>query len=475
MTQKHSKLDSTYSQKKIAQLELEIQQLKQMKSDEEFFRTRSNETLRKRQEQMMKTKSQQFNTVGLWGLYEKEDMRRFKSMTLPVFTTPTGAPFDSLIDGSLLLSYQTVDDPNKIYSRVDNTTIDHLAMKIAALEGLTIEEETQALCLSSGMAAIFMATMPFLNVGDNFLSSTQVYGGAEQLFNVTYPKMGWKVEWVYEPWSINAWQEKLTQKTKFLFVETPSNPNLYIADIPALVKLAHDNNIPLIIDSTIASPTLLRPLEYGADIVIHSISKVMGSSGRAIGGAIIAKRRIITNMPEFVEDFILKVKGGHFRNLGLCLHPPSAAVIWDDLSTLQLKVKMMSENALKIANYLNSHPKIEKVNYPGLKTHPQHELAKRLMRFEDGSSGFSHLLSFNIQGGFQAAVNFARIFDFGVQVTDLGRNYTTWVHPASTTHGQMTPEMRYRCGIPENLIRYSVGLEGADDAIKAINHTLSLI
>ncbi|MHA2168049.1 MAG: aminotransferase class I/II-fold pyridoxal phosphate-dependent enzyme [Candidatus Hodarchaeales archaeon] len=267
MTQKHSKLDSTYSQKKIAQLELEIQQLKQMKSDEEFFRTRSNETLRKRQEQMMKTKSQQFNTVGLWGLYEKEDMRRFKSMTLPVFTTPTGAPFDSLIDGSLLLSYQTVDDPNKIYSRVDNTTIDHLAMKIAALEGLTIEEETQALCLSSGMAAIFMATMPFLNVGDNFLSSTQVYGGAEQLFNVTYPKMGWKVEWVYEPWSINAWQEKLTQKTKFLFVETPSNPNLYIADIPALVKLAHDNNIPLIIDSTIASPTLLRPLEYGADIV----------------------------------------------------------------------------------------------------------------------------------------------------------------------------------------------------------------
>jgi O-acetylhomoserine (thiol)-lyase len=442
MTQENSKLDSAFCQKKIAQLELEIQKLKQMKCDEEYFRARSNETLHKRQKQMMETKTHQFNTVGLWGLYETEDMRQFKSMTLPVFTTPTGAPFDSLIDGSLLLSYQTVDDPNKIYSRIDNTTIDHLAMKIAALEGLTIEEETQALCLSSGMAAIFMATMPFLNVGDNFLSSSQVYGGAEQLFNVTYPSMGWKVEWVYEPWSINAWQEKMTLKTKFLYIETPSNPNLFIADIPALVKLAHDNNVPLIIDSTVASPALLRPLEYGADIVIHSISKVMGSSGRAIGGAIVAKRRIITNMPELEDDFILKVKGGHFRNLGPCIHPPSAAVIWDDLSTLQLKVKKMSENALKIANHLKNHPKIEKVNYPGLTSHPQHELAKRLMRFEDGSSGFSHLMSFNIHGGFQAAVNFARNFDFGVQVTDLGRNYTTWVHPASTTHGQMAPEMR---------------------------------
>ncbi len=475
MTQEHSKFDSTFCQKKIGQLELELQKLKQIKCDEEYFRARSNETLQKRQVQMMNTKSQQFNTVGLWGLYETEDMRQFKSMTLPVFTTPTGAPFDSLIDGSLLLSYQTVDDPNKVYSRIDNTTIDHLAMKIAALEGLTIEEETQALCLSSGMAAIFLGTMPFLNVGDNFLSSVQVYGGAEQLFNVTYPNMGWKVEWVYEPWLIDAWQEKINQKTKFLYVETPSNPNLFIADIPALVKLAHDNNMPLIIDSTVASPALLRPLEYGVDIVIHSISKIMGSSGRAIGGAIVAKRRIITNMPEFTDDFILKVKGGHFRNLGPCLHPPSAAVIWDDLSTLQLKVKMMSENALKIANYLTNHPKIEKVNYPGLDTHPQHDLAKRLMRFEDGSSGFSHLMSFNIRGGFQAAVNFARNFNFGVQVTDLGRNYTTWVHPASTTHGQMTPEMRNKCGIPDNLIRYSVGLEGADDAIKAIDHTLSLI
>ncbi|WP_455142801.1 aminotransferase class I/II-fold pyridoxal phosphate-dependent enzyme [Candidatus Hodarchaeum mangrovi] len=473
MAQEQPKLKSSYTQKRINELEREIETLKKMSSDEEYFRTRSTQTLIKRQKQMTTSKKQEFTTVGLWGLYGNQDMKMFKSMTLPVFTSSTGGPFDSLLDGALLLSYQTVDDPNKIYSRVDNTTIDHLALKIAALEGKTIDEETQALCLSSGMAAIFMATMPFLNVGDHFLSSNQVYGGAEQLFNVTYPKMGWKVEWVHEPWELNAWQEKITQKTKFLYVETPSNPNLFIADIPALGKLAHDNNIPLMVDSSVASPALLRPLELGADIVIHSISKVMGSSGRAIGGAVIAKKKITTSIPELEEDFVNKVKGGHFRNLGPCLHPPSAAAIWDDLATLQLKVRFMSDNALQIAEFLDDHQKIEKVNYPGLASHPQYELAKKLLRFEDGSTGFGHLMSFNIHGGYQAAVKFAEVINFGVQVTDLGRNYTTICHPASTTHGQMTPEMRRKSGVPDNLIRYSVGLEGSKDAIKALDQALA--
>ncbi|MFW9897581.1 MAG: aminotransferase class I/II-fold pyridoxal phosphate-dependent enzyme [Candidatus Thorarchaeota archaeon] len=475
MTHERTELDSNYCREKIAQLKAELSKLIQMECDEDYFRARSLETIRRRQNQLLNTKNLEFNTVSQWGLYEAEDMRQFKSMTLPIFSSSTGAPFDSLTDGALLLSYETINDPNKIYSRIDNTTIDHLAMKIAALEGKTIKEETQALCLSSGMSAIFMATMPFLEAGDSFAASTQLYGGAEQLFNTTYPKMGWTVDWVYEPRSLQAWEENISNHTKFLYVETPSNPTLFIADIPQLANLAHDNNIPLIVDSSIGSPALFRPLEHGADIVVHSISKVMGSSGRAIGGAIIAKKNIITNVSDLTEDFILKVKGGHFRNLGPCLHPPSAAVIWDDLATLQLKVKTMSDSALKIAQYLHNHPKIEKVNYPGLPSHSQHELAKKLFRFENGENGFSHLMSFNIQGGFQAAVRFAQVFNFGVQVTDLGRNYTTWVHPASTTHGQMTPEMRRRSGVPDNLIRYSVGLEGANDAIKAFKTALELL
>lgn len=475
MTQDQPKKNSSYTQNRINELEKEIETLKRMSSDEEYFRARSTETIIQRQNQMLSSKNRDFNTVCQWGLYGTKDMKMFKSMTLPVFTSSTGGPFDSLMDGALLLSYQTVDDPNKIYSRVDNTSIDHLAMKIAALEGKTIEEETQALCLSSGMAAIFIATMPFLEVGDHFLSAIQVYGGAEQLFNITYPKMGWTVDWVHEPWSLDAWQEQITQKTKFLYVETPSNPNLFIADIPPLAKLAHDHHLPLVVDSSVASPALFRPLEHGADIVVHSISKVMGSSGRAIGGAVVAKKRITTTVHELKEDFINKVKGGHFRNLGPCLHPPSAVAIWDDLATLQLKVKVMSDNALQIAEFLDNHTKIEKVNYPGLPSHPQHDLAKRLFRFEDGSIGFSHLLSFNIHRGYDAAVRFAEAINFGVQVTDLGRNYTTICHPASTTHGQMTSEMREKSGIQDNLIRYSVGLEGVNDAIRALDQALTAL
>lgn len=472
MTQVNEKPDTNYCRQKIAQLEKEIEKMKQMACDEDFFRFRSAETLTRRKRQFQQTKQLKFNTIALWGLYDTVDQRQFKSMTLPVFSSSTGAPYDSLIDGALMLSYQTIDDPNKIYSRIDNTTIDHLAMKIAALEGRTIKEETQALCVGSGMAAIFMGTMPFLEPGDQLVSSSRVYGGAEQLFNVTYQRMGWNVKWVHKPWSLDAWLEAITPKTKLLYVETPSNPTLFIADLPMLADIAHDHNLPLIVDACIASPALLRPFEYGADLVIHSISKVMGSSGRAIGGVVVAKKHITTNVPDLAEDFIRKVKGGHFRNLGPCLHPPSAAAIWDDLATLQMKIKIMSNSGLKIAQFLSQHPNIENVNYPGLPSHPQHELAKKLLCFEDGTSGFSHLMSFNVRGGFQAAKQFARLFDFGVQVTDLGRNYTTWVHPASTTHGQMTPEMRQNSGIAENLIRYSVGLEGASDAIDALKTVL---
>ncbi len=405
-------------------------------------------------------------------MYGKVDADQFKSMVLPIFSTTTGASFDSLVDGSLLLSYQTIDDPNKVYSRIDNNTIDHLAMKISVMEGYSISELTQALCVSSGMSAIFMATMAFLESGDEFVSSNRVYGGAEQLFDTTYPKMGWKVKWVANPWDLNEWKNAITSKTKFLYVETPSNPTLFIADIPALAKLAHENNIPLIVDSTIASPALLRPLEHGADIVVHSLTKIMGSSGRAIGGAIIAKQKIVTNMHELADDFINKLKGIHFRNLGPCLHPPSAASIWDNISTLEIRLKTVSDNAMKIAWFLESHKKIEKVNYPGLESHPQHEVAKKLLQFPNGTKGYSHLLSFNIRGDLETTKKFANIFDFGMQVTDLGRDYTIWVHNASTTHGQMSKEKRKLSGIEDNLIRYSVGLEGAEDAINALNIAL---
>lgn len=463
---------SRYLQNKKRELQKNLKQIRTVKNEEDYFLRLSTETIKKRNKQLQETKNQAFDTVALWGLYGIDDMKRLKSVTLPLFMGTTGGPYDSLTDGSLLLSYKTIDDPNKAYTRIDNTNNDQLAWKLAALEGLGIPQLTCGLCTSSGMSAIMMATMPFLESGDNFISSNRVYGGTQQLFGVTYPKSGWLVRWVEKPWEIDEWEKLIDKKTKFLFAEFPSNPTLYVPDIESLGKLAHSHNIPLIIDSTMASPAITRPMEYGADIVVHSTSKIANGSSRVIGGALISRQSITTSMKELKQNFALMTKGGHFRNMGPCLSPYNAQVIWDELATLRLRAKQTSENALTIAKYLSSHPKIEHVNYPGLTNHPQHKIAKKLMKLPDGNNAYGFLLSFNIKGGFEKAKKFAERFNFGVQVTHLGGNYTVWVHNATTTHGQMTKEEREMSGIADNLIRYSAGLEGTSDAIKALDQAL---
>jgi len=468
-------VDSMYLQKEIEKQKKLTTQLENAKSEEEFFRLRSADTVRARAEQMRATKNQAFDTVALWGMYGRKDMMRYKSLTLPLFMTTAGGTYDSLIDGSLMLSYQTVDDPNKAYTRIDNINPDHLAWKIAALEGLGVPELTQGLCTSSGMSAVHMATMPFLENGDNFVSSNRVYGGTQQLFAITYPRSSWQVRWVSTPWKISEWEKLIDAKTRFLYAEYPSNPTLFVPDIPALAALAHSHGIPFIIDSTMASPALTRPLEHGADIVVHSTSKIANGSCRCIGGALVARDKIVTNRPELEQDFVNKVKGGHFRNLGPCLSPYNAMTIWDELGSLRLRVQAHCEKAMAIATWLEKHPRIEGVNYPGLPSHPQHEVAAKLMKLPDGTPGYGFLLSFQIKGGFEAAKKFAENFDFGVQVTHLGGSYTVWVHNATTTHGQMTSAERAAAGVPDNMIRYSVGLEGVDDAIAALDKALGAI
>lgn len=466
---------SKFLEEKAAELKKKLKLIESTKSEGEYFKKRSDATIKKRSEQMKAAKNQAFDTVAVRGLYGKEDMLRYKSLTLPLFMTTAGGSYDSLVDGALLLSYQTTNDPNKIYSRIDNVNPDHLAWKFAALEGLGIQELTQGLCTSSGMSAIMMSTMAFLKPGDNFVSSNRVYGGTQQLFSITYPKSGWSVKWVEEPWDLKQWEKNIDKKTKFLFVESPSNPTLFVADIHALAELAHSHNIPLLVDSTLASPALTRPLEHGADIVLHSTSKIANGSCRCIGGAMVAKDKIITKDKHLQEDFVNKLKGGHFRNMGPCLSPYNAMVIWDEMATIRIRVQEHSRKALKIAQFLENHPMIESVNYPGLKSHPQHEIAKKLMKFPDGTNGYGFLMSFNIKGGLEETKKFAQVFDFGVQVTHLGGTYTVWVHNATTTHGQMSSEERKSAGVPDNMIRYSVGLEGEDDAIKALEKALKQI
>lgn len=464
-----------FIKEKIVELKKKLNILESLSVDAEYLHKRSEETLKMREEQFIAAKNKAFDTVALWGLYGKEDMSRYKSLTLPLFLTTAGSSYDGLVDGELLLSYQTTNDPNKIYSRIDNINPDHLAWKFAALEGLGIQELTQGLCTSSGMSAIMMATMVFLKPGDNFVSSNRVYGGTQQLFDVTYPSSGWNVRWVNEPMNIDKWAEQIDSSTRFLYAECPSNPTLFVADISGLAQLAHSHNIPLIIDSTLASPALMRPLEYGADVVVHSASKIANGSCRVIGGVIVAKDKIVTDRQELEDDYVNKIKGGHFRNMGPCLSPYNSMVIWDEMGTIRIRMKEHSAKALKIADFLETHPMIESVNYPGLKSHPQHKLAKKLMKLPDGSNTYGFLMSFNIKGGLEEAKNFARVFDFGVQVTHLGGSYTVWVHNATTTHAQMSSEERKAAGVEDNMIRYSVGLEGEDDAIKALDRALNQI
>lgn len=471
---------SEFLSKKIKELEHEIQLLKSVDSEEEYFKKKSDERVSYRKRQFEESKRKSMETIGAWGLYDKQDMRENNSYIPPIHASTAGSPFPSLKFGELLLTYQITDEPIKQYSRYDNVTFDHLARKIAAMEGHNIEGIPQGLCTSSGMSAIFSATMQLLMPGDNFVACNRIYGGSQQLFDVTYPKMGWESRWVNDFQDPDKWREKIDEDTKFLFIEFPSNPTLSCPDISAIASVAHEYGIPLLVDSTLATPVLTRPLEHGADIVVLSLTKITCGNARTIGGAIVAKDEIVAEYDgpkwdDLQHDFVDKIFQGHFRNTGPCMSPYAAKEIWDELVTLKCRLKAICKKAMDITRFLQDHPKIEAVNYPGLKSHPQHEVAKKLMKFPNGANGYGHLMSFQIKGGLAAAKTFAQEFDFGVQVGDLGQNYTIWMHPATTTHAQMGSEKRREAGIADNMIRYSVGLESSEDAIRALDATLSKV
>ncbi|NIQ05263.1 MAG: hypothetical protein GWO20_05915, partial [Candidatus Korarchaeota archaeon] len=357
---------SHFLSKKIEELEQKLELLKSVESEEEYFKKMSKKQIAYRKTQLKENKKKSMDTIALWGLYGKRDMDQYKSYIPPIYAATAGAPLKSLEYGKLLLAYEIFDDPNKMYSRIDNITVDHLAHKVASMEGKGIPELTHGLCTSSGMSAIFMATMPFLEVGDTFVAPKLMFGGTFHLFETTYPKMGWKARWVEEPEEPENWRELIDENTKFLYAEFPTNPTLFCPDLSTLSDLAHEFDIPLIVDSTLATPILTRPLEHGADVVVHSATKMMCGSGRAVGGVLVSKEVITTEKKAFKKHFARKVKEGPFRNLGPCMSPYEAKEIWDALNTLKFRVQAASQKAMKVANFLQNHPTIERVNYPGL-------------------------------------------------------------------------------------------------------------
>ncbi|MHA1827668.1 MAG: O-acetylhomoserine aminocarboxypropyltransferase/cysteine synthase family protein [Candidatus Heimdallarchaeaceae archaeon] len=387
-----------------------------------------------------------FDTLSI---HSGEDVIKNGTISPPIYQS-VAYPYESADYAAKLFRYEI---EGYMYGRMDNPTNAMFEERLAALESTD-----KALATSSGMAAIFITCIHLLQKGDSFVTSSKIYGGSNRLFSESLPKMGFNPVFVNEPYYIDKWAEAISEKTKFLYVETPSNPNLFIADIPSLAKLAHENSLPLIVDNTVASPALQQPVKLGADLVVHSATKYLSGNSTCISGAVAGP-----------ADFINKMREKDYRNIGPSISPFNSWLLLLGMETLSLRMKKHSENAQAVAEFLEDHPKILSVHYPGLKSHPQHELAKKQLR------GYSGLLSFVTKGQLEDAKNVIDAFDLIIHTGHLGTTKTLATHPAFTTHQQLSQEERLAIGIPDTMIRMSIGLEDIDDLIEDLDQALSKI
>lgn len=331
------------------------------------------------------------------------------------------------------------EEPGNIYSRFTNPTVRAFEQRLAAMEGAE-----RAVGTSSGMGAITSLCMALLESGDQVICSRSVFGSTISLFNNFFAKMG--IETVYvNPVDLDDWKNAMTDRTKLLFMETPSNPLMELTDIEAVAAIAHEHGALLVVDNCFMSPALQNPIKLGADIVVHSATKYIDGQGRCIGGAVVGRE---TEMAE-VFRFL--------RTGGTTMSPFNAWVFLKGLETLPLRMKAHSENAMEIAKWLEQQPQISRVFYSGLESHSQHKLACKQQK------DFGGVLSFEVNGDMDAAWRFIDATKMVSITGNLGDVKSTITHPATTTHGRMTPEARAAAGIHDNLIRFSAGLESLED------------
>ena len=341
-------------------------------------------------------------------------------------------------------------EPGNIYSRFTNPTVRAFEERLAALEG-----GEKCVATGSGMVAILSTCLALLKAGDHIVSSRNIFGPTVLLFNNYLGKFGIETSYVSLT-DYSAWEKAIKPNTKLLFLETPSNPLTEIADIARLAKIAHAKGCLLVVDNCFCTPALQLPLKLGADVVIHSATKYLDGQGRCVGGAVIGNKELVG---EKVYGFM--------RTCGPSLSPFNAWVFLKGLETLSLRVKAHSANALELARWLEKQKRVKRVYYPGLASHPQHELAKKQQ------SGFGGIVSFEVDGGKDAAwklIDSTRVISI---TANLGDTKSTITHPATTTHGRLTPEQRLDAGIGDGLIRISVGLEDLEDIKKDLAHGLS--
>lgn len=378
-------------------------------------------------------------------------------------------------------------EPGNIYTRIMNPTTDVLEKRMAILEG-----GVGALALASGTNAIHYAIINLAQQGDEIVSASNLYGGTFTMFHDILPQFGITTRFVDIRQPENV-RKAITPKTKAVFVETIGNPSLDVTDIEAVARIAHEHEIPLIVDSTFTTPYLLRPIEYGADIVIHSLTKWIGGHGTAIGGIVVDSGKFnwknpkfpLLNEPDpsyhnlrFAHDlgemnpmaYIMRMRLVPLRNLGGCLSPDNAWVFLQGLETLALRMERHSSNALAVAKFLKTHPKVAWVRYPGLEDDPTYPVARRYL-----AKGFGGMVVFGVKGGRKEGQKFIESLKLFSHLANVGDAKSLAIHPATTTHSQLSDEDMKAGGITPDLIRLSIGIEHIEDILSDLDQALAKV
>lgn len=396
---------------------------------------------------------------------------------VPIYQT-TSYVFDSADHAASLFNLQTFGN---VYSRLSNPTVAVFEERVAALEN-----GRAALALASGQAAQMTALLTLLQAGDEMVSASTLYGGSYSQFEVNFRRMGIDTKFVH-PDDPENFRKAITSKTKVLYAETMGNPGINVLDIEAVAKIAHEAGIPLVIDNTFASPYLCRPIEFGADIVVHSATKFMGGHGTTMGGVLVESGKFPWDngkFPEMTEPsrgyhgvrffetfgdfgYMMKCRMETLRTLGPCLSPLNAFLLLQGLETLHVRMDRHVSNAQRVAEFLESHPQVAWVNFPGLKSSKYHALAQKYLPKGTGS-----IMTFGIKGGMDAGVKFIEACQFLSHLANVGDAKTLVIHPASTTHRQLSEEEQIRAGVGPDMIRLSIGIEEIDDILWDIEQAL---
>jgi len=401
---------------------------------------------------------------------------------VPVYRT-TAYVFDSAEHAANLFALKELGN---IYSRIMNPTQDVLEKRVAELEG-----GAAALAVSSGTSAIFYSIINVAKAGDNIVSANNLYGGSYTQFNDILPDFGINVKFV-DPNTPSNFAEAIDENTKALFCETVGNPGLDVADLEAIAAIAHENGIPLIVDATFSTPYLTRPIEHGADIVAHSLTKWFGGHGAGVGGVVVDSGRFNWangkfplydnpdtsyhglrwghDLPEPLAPlaFILRMRTVPLRNLGACISPDNAWIFLQGIETLHLRMERHCENARKVAEYLKGHDAVEWVRYPGMDGDVSQALVDKYLSGKGGS-----MVIFGIKGGSESGSKFIDNLELFSHLANVGDAKSLAIHPATTTHSQLNPEQQKAGGITPELVRLSVGIENIDDIVADIEQSLA--